>query len=151
MAAEKKKKLEDLRSQRWYGPNDMRGISHRARSRQLGYGSEDIVGKPRIGIINTWSDMNTCHSHFKQRVEEIKRGVYEAGGFPIELPAMSLGEIHAYRHAGANNVGGEDRGHRRGVQLQAPLRSGRRRGFVVSSCRCPFARHRRRDRRRIPS
>ena len=91
--ADKKVKLDDLRSQRWYGRDDMRGVSHRGRSRQMGYGPEDIVGKPRIGIINTWSDMNTCHSHFKQRAEEIKRGVYESGGFPIELPAMSLGEI----------------------------------------------------------
>ncbi|HJO86140.1 MAG TPA: L-arabinonate dehydratase [Rhodospirillales bacterium] len=88
-----KKKLEDLRSQRWYGPNTMRGVSARARSRQMGFGPDDINNKPRIGIINTWSDMNTCHSHFKDRAEEIKRGVYQAGGFPIELPAMSLGEI----------------------------------------------------------
>ena len=91
--AKRMKKLKDLRSQRWYGPEDMRASSHRARSRQMGYSTADFAGKPRIGIINTWSDMNTCHSHFKQRVEEIKRGVYEAGGFPIELPAMSLGEI----------------------------------------------------------
>ena len=91
--AKRKKKLKDLRSQRWYGPEDMRASSHRARSRQMGYSTEDFAGKPRIGIINTWSDMNTCHSHFKQRVEEIKRGVYEAGGFPIELLAMLLGEI----------------------------------------------------------
>ena len=88
-----KKKLEDLRSQRWYGPNTMRGVSARARSRQMGFGPDDINNKPRIGIINTWSDMNTCHSHFKDRAEEIKRGVYQAGGFPIEMPAMSLGEI----------------------------------------------------------
>ncbi|MBT3549927.1 MAG: dihydroxy-acid dehydratase [Rhodospirillaceae bacterium] len=89
----RKKSPDDLRSQRWYGPNDMRGISHRARSRQMGFSNEDFSGKPKIGILNTWSDMNTCHSHFKQRVEEIKRGVWETGGFPIELPAMSLGEI----------------------------------------------------------
>ncbi len=88
-----KKKLEDLRSQRWYGPNTVRGVSARARSRQMGFGPDDINNKPRIGIINTWSDMNTCHSHFKDRAEEIKRGVYQAGGFPIEMPAMSLGEI----------------------------------------------------------
>ena len=87
------KKLRDLRSQRWYGPNNMRGVSSRARSRQMGFGPEDINNKPRIGIINTWSDMNTCHSHFRDRAEEIKRGVYQSGGFPIELPAMSLGEI----------------------------------------------------------
>ena len=89
----RKKELSQLRSQRWYKPNDMRGISARARSRQLGFGPEDILNKPCIGIINTWSDMNTCHSHFKDRVSEIKRGVYQSGGFPIELPAMSLGEI----------------------------------------------------------
>ena len=88
-----KKSIDDLRSQRWYGPNNMRGVSARARSRQMGFGPEDINNKPRIGIINTWSDMNTCHSHFKDRAEEIKRGVYQSGGFPIELPAMSLGEI----------------------------------------------------------
>ena len=88
-----KKKIDDLRSQRWYVPNNMRGVSARARSRQMGFGPEDINNKPRIGIINTWSDMNTCHSHFKDRAEEIKRGVYQSGGFPIELPAMSLGEI----------------------------------------------------------
>ncbi len=91
--AKAKKKLEDLRSQRWYGPNTQRGFTHRTRGRQMGIGREDIVGKPCIGIINTWSDMNTCHSHFKDRAEEIKRGVYQTGGFPIELPAMSLGEI----------------------------------------------------------
>ena len=89
----RKKRFSSLRSQRWYGPEDMRASSHRGRSRQMGYSTLDFAGKPRIGIINTWSDMNTCHSHFKQRVEEIKRGVYEAGGFPIELPAMALGEI----------------------------------------------------------
>ena len=93
MPKRKKKKLEDLRSQRWYGPNDMRSVSHRARSRQIGFSSDDFAGKPKIGILNTWSDMNTCHGHFKQRAEEIKRGVWEAGGFPVELPAMSLGEI----------------------------------------------------------
>ena len=59
----------------------------------MGFGPEDINNKPCIGIINTWSDMNTCHSHFRNRAEEIKRGVYQSGGFPIELPAMSLGEI----------------------------------------------------------
>ncbi len=58
----------------------------------MGYGQEDWSGKPLIAIINTWSDINPCHAHFKQRVEDIKRGVFQAGGFPIELPAMSLSE-----------------------------------------------------------
>lgn len=87
------KKPEDLRSHRWYGVKDMRSYNHRARSRQLGFSGPDFEGKPKIGILNTWSDMNTCHGHFKQRVEEIKRGVWESGGFPIEIPAMSLSEI----------------------------------------------------------
>ena len=56
----------------------------------MGYGAADWEGKPAIAIINTWSDINQCHAHFKQRVEDVKRGVLQAGGFPIELPAMSL-------------------------------------------------------------
>ena len=89
----RRKSPEQLRSHRWYGADDQRSFAHRGRSRQLGFSSEDFTGKPKIGIINTWSDMNTCHSHFKDRAEQIKRGVWQAGGFPIELPAMSLGEI----------------------------------------------------------
>ncbi len=58
----------------------------------MGYDRSDYAGKPVIAIINTWSDINPCHSHFKQRVEDVKRGVWEAGGFPVELPAMTLSE-----------------------------------------------------------
>jgi dihydroxy-acid dehydratase len=58
----------------------------------MGYGREDWGGKPVIGIINTWSDINSCHTHFRQRAEEVKRGVWQAGGFPVEMPAMSLAE-----------------------------------------------------------
>jgi dihydroxy-acid dehydratase len=58
----------------------------------MGYDRSDYAGKPVIAIINTWSDINPCHTHFKQRVEEVKRGVWEAGGFPVELPAMTLSE-----------------------------------------------------------
>ena len=58
----------------------------------MGFTREDFTGKPVIGIINTWSDTNTCHSHMRQRAEEVKRGVWQAGGFPVELPAMSVGE-----------------------------------------------------------
>jgi dihydroxy-acid dehydratase len=82
----------DLRSHRWYGATDMRSFGHRSRAAQMGYDSEDYRGKPVIGILNTWSDILPCHMHFKQRVEEVKRGVWEAGGFPVELPAMSLSE-----------------------------------------------------------
>ena len=58
----------------------------------MGYGPEDYAGKPVIAILNTWSDINQCHAHFKERVEDVKRGVFQAGGFPLELPAISLCE-----------------------------------------------------------
>ena len=87
-----RKRPEDLRSHRWYGVNDLRSFGHRSRTAQMGYERSDYAGKPVIAIINTWSDINACHTHFKQRVEEVKRGVWEAGGFPVELPAMTLSE-----------------------------------------------------------
>ena len=87
-----RKRPEELRSHRWYGVNDLRSFGHRSRTAQMGYPRSDYAGKPVIAIINTWSDINPCHSHFKQRVEEVKRGVWEAGGFPVELPAMTLSE-----------------------------------------------------------
>ena len=59
---------------------------------QMGYGPEDWVGRPVIGIVNTWSDLNPCHAHFKERVEDVKRGVLQAGGFPVEMPAVTLSE-----------------------------------------------------------
>ena len=87
-----RKKPEELRSHRWYGVNDLRGFGHRSRTAQMGFHRTDYAGKPVIAIINTWSDINPCHSHFKQRVEEIKRGIWQAGGFPVEMPAISLSE-----------------------------------------------------------
>jgi len=87
-----RKKPHELRSHRWYGANDLRAFGHRSRTAQMGYDRSDYAGKPVIAIINTWSDANTCHTHFKQRAEEIKRGVWQAGGFPMEMPAISLGE-----------------------------------------------------------
>ena len=87
-----KKKLQDLRSQRWFGATDLRSFGHRSHTLQMGYAREDFLGKPVIGIINTWSDLAQCHSHFPERVEDIKRGIWQAGGFPVELPAMSLSE-----------------------------------------------------------
>ena len=83
---------EDLRSARWFAPDDLRSMGHRSRFMQMGYGPQDWVGKPVIAIVNTWSDVNQCHSHFKQRVDDVKRGVLQAGGFPVELPALSLSE-----------------------------------------------------------
>jgi dihydroxy-acid dehydratase len=70
----------------------MRSFGHRSRTAQMGFDVADYRGKPVIGIINTWSDINPCHTHFKQRVEDVKRGVWSAGGFPVEMPAMSLSE-----------------------------------------------------------
>src|SRR6187455_734553 len=87
-----KKTPEQLRSHRWFGVNDMRSFAHRSRTKQMGYAAEDFAGKPVIGIINTWSDLTTCHSHFRTRADEVKRGVWQAGGFPVELPAMPVNE-----------------------------------------------------------
>src|SRR6266849_3516430 len=88
-----KKRPEELRSYRWYGAQDLRAFGHRSRTAQMGYDRSDYAGKPVIAIINTWSDINSCHTHFKQRAEEVKRGVWQAGGFPVEMPAMSLAEV----------------------------------------------------------
>jgi dihydroxy-acid dehydratase len=83
---------ESLRSARWFAPDDLRSMGHRSRFMQMGYGPDDWKGKPVIAIVNTWSDVNQCHAHFKQRVDDVKRGVLQAGGFPVELPAISLSE-----------------------------------------------------------
>ena len=83
---------EDLRSARWFAPDDFRSFGHRSRVMQMGYAPADWAGKPVIAIVNTWSDANQCHAHFKQRVDDVKRGVLQAGGFPLELPAISLSE-----------------------------------------------------------
>ena len=92
MSTKPRKKPEELRSHRWYGVNDLRSFGHRSRTAQMGYSRADYLGKPVIAIINTWSEINPCHSHFRQRAEEVKRGVWQAGGFPIEMPAISLSE-----------------------------------------------------------
>ncbi len=88
----RKKRAEGLRSHRWYGVRDLRSFGHRSRTKQMGYAAEDYRGKPVVGIINTWSDINPCHTHFRERAEDVKRGVWQAGGFPVEMPAMSLSE-----------------------------------------------------------
>jgi len=81
-----------LRSYRWYGPDSLRAFGHRSRARQSGLGESDFAGKPVVGILNTWTDLNSCHLHFKTTVEAIKRGVLQAGGLPMEIPVMSCGE-----------------------------------------------------------
>src|SRR3954471_144528 len=84
--------MKQLRSARWFAPDDLRSFGHRSRALQMGYDHADWQGKPVIAIVNTWSDINQCHSHFRERVEDVKRGVLQAGGFPVELPAISLSE-----------------------------------------------------------
>ncbi len=81
-----------LRSARWFAPDDLRSFGHRSRIKQMGYDTPEYQGKPVIGILNTWSDMNTCHTHFRERAEDVKRGVWQAGGFPMEVPVMSISE-----------------------------------------------------------
>ncbi|MDQ3439053.1 MAG: L-arabinonate dehydratase [Planctomycetota bacterium] len=87
-----RKTPDQLRSHRWIGPDDLRSFGHRSRLKQMGYGSPDYAGKPVIAILNTWSDLNNCHTHFPQRVDDVKRGVWQAGGFPVEIPVTSLSE-----------------------------------------------------------
>jgi len=86
------KTAAELRSARWFAPDDLRSFGHRSRFMQMGYSAADWAGRPVIAIVNTWSDVNPCHAHFKQRVDDVKRGVLQAGGFPVELPAISLSE-----------------------------------------------------------
>lgn len=89
-----RKRPEDLRSYRWFGPDTMRGFSHRSRMKQIGYRREEFVGRPVIAIVNTWSELNPCHIHLRERAEAVKRGVLQAGGFPVEIPAFSITETY---------------------------------------------------------
>jgi dihydroxy-acid dehydratase len=89
-----RKQPADLRSARWFGPADLRSFGHRSRAMQMGYAPEEWQGKPIIAIVNTWSDLQPCHAHFKQRVDDVKRGILMAGGFPVELPALSVSESY---------------------------------------------------------
>ncbi|MDO9437160.1 L-arabinonate dehydratase [Hydrogenophaga sp.] len=83
---------EDLRSARWYAAPTRMGSVHRQRAAQAGHPRQDYEGKPVIGIFSTWSDLNPCHGHFRERAQNVKEGVWQAGGFPVEVPVMSLGE-----------------------------------------------------------
>src|SRR6202044_2461914 len=89
------KQPEELRSFRWFGgerTSGLRAFGHRSRMRQLGVAAEEHLGKPLILILNTWSELNPCHMHLRHRAEQVKRGVLEAGGFPVEMPVASLSE-----------------------------------------------------------
>ena len=85
--------LEELRSQRWFASDDMRGFAHRQRTQQMGMRREEFLNKPVVAILNTWSDLSPCHAHLRERAEAVKRGIWQAGGYPVELPALSVGEV----------------------------------------------------------
>src|SRR5438132_3260576 len=86
------KKQPRLRSQEWFGKADRDGFIHRSWIKNQGYPDDLFDGRPVIGICNTWSELTPCNGHFRELAEFVKRGVYEAGGFPLEFPVMSLGE-----------------------------------------------------------
>jgi len=81
-----------LRSHSWFLRNDRDGFIHRSWLKNQGYPHDLLDGRPIIGICNTWSELTPCNGHFRELAEFVKRGVYEAGGFPLEFPVMSLGE-----------------------------------------------------------
>ncbi len=93
--SDNKKKLREkkLRSSHWFGIKDKMGFAHRSWTKNQGHPDHMFDGRPVIGICNTWSDLTPCNAHFRMLAEHVKRGVYEAGGFPFEFPVMSLGEI----------------------------------------------------------
>jgi len=82
----------EMRSQNWFGKKGKDGFIYRAWMRNQGIPSHEFQGKPIIGICNTWSELTPCNAHFRDLAESVKRGVLEAGGFPVEFPVMSLGE-----------------------------------------------------------
>ena len=88
----RRKTAAELRSARWLAPDDLRTFGHLSRLMQMGYAKEEWAGRPVIAILNTWSDAQPCHSHFKSRIDDVRRGILMAGGFPMELPALSLSE-----------------------------------------------------------
>src|SRR5215472_17130297 len=89
-----RKTAGELRSYRWFGGDQptalLRTFGHRSRMRGLGYAAEEHSGKPVIAILNTWSDLNPCHMHLRERAQQVKRGVWQAGGFPLEFPVATL-------------------------------------------------------------
>ena len=92
MSESDKKPAGGLRSDRWFAPDDLRSFGHRSRMMQLGFSEEEFRGKPIIGILNTCSEINSCHSHFRERAQDVKRGVAQAGGLGVEMPSLSVDE-----------------------------------------------------------
>ena len=93
MSQAPKKNPKDLRSQQWFGRQDRDGFAYRSWLKGKGIPHDQFDGRPVIGICNTFSELNPCNSHFRTIAEQVKIGVYEAGGFPLEFPVMSLGEV----------------------------------------------------------
>ncbi len=89
----KRRDITELRSQRWFASDDMRGFAHRQRTQQMGMRRDEFMSRPVIAIVNTWSEMSPCHAHLRDRAEAVKRGIWQAGGYPVELPALSVGEV----------------------------------------------------------
>ncbi|RPE09244.1 dihydroxy-acid dehydratase [Chitinophaga lutea] len=83
---------ESLRSRQWFGKQGKDGFIYRAWMKNQGIPADEFTGKPVIGICNTWSELTPCNAHFRELAESVKRGILEAGGFPVEFPVMSLGE-----------------------------------------------------------
>lgn len=112
-----RKKPEDLRSARWFAPDDLRSMGHRSRAMQMGWNPEDWEGKPVIAVINTWSDLSPCHHHLRDRADFVKKGVLAAGGTPVEMPVHSFSEQFLkptsmlYRNMGALEVEETIRAH----------------------------------------
>ena len=92
MFSNQRRQPEQLRSHRFFGPDDLRSFGHRSRQKQSGFGTQEFEGKPVVAILNTGNDLISCHAHFRQRVDDIKRGVWQAGGFPVEVPVLGLSE-----------------------------------------------------------
>src|SRR5712675_3605335 len=86
------KERTKLRSEEWFGPDNLHGFTHRGWLKNQGWPADLFEGKPVVGICNTWSELTPCNAHFRELAESVKRGVSEAGGFPVEFPVMSLGE-----------------------------------------------------------
>ena len=130
MSTAPKKKPGELRSQQWFGRNDRDGFIYRSWMKGKGVPHDQFDGRPVIGICNTFSELTPCNSHFRTLAEQVKIGVYEAGGFPLEFPVMSLGETllrptaMLYRNLASMDAEESIRGNPLdGVVLSQPIRS----------------------------
>ena len=110
-----------LRSQAWFGGDDRDSFIHRSWMKNHGLPADSFDGRPVIGICNTFSELTPCNAHFREMAEQVKRGVLQAGGFPVEFPVMSLRRVqpaphrHAVPQSGRHGCGGGDprQSHRR--------------------------------------